>query len=139
VIPRLLDMGIEPFQLAAAFRGAAAQRLVRRLCIHCRASRAPNRAERAFAEAAHCQPPASMFEAVGCERCGGTGFKGRLAIGEAYLADEGLLRAIAEGAPAGEVAAIVQRRGFASMAADGLAKMGGGLTALEEVMAAVDA
>ena len=139
VIPRLLDMGIEPYQLAAAFRGAAAQRLVRRLCTHCRFSRTPNRAELVFAEGAHAPPPALMYEAAGCGRCGGSGFKGRLAIGEAYFADEALLRAIADGASTGDLAVIVRRLGFESMATDGLSKMAAGLTTLEEVMAAVDA
>ena len=135
-IPRLLDMGVEPYQLAAAFRGAAAQRLVRRLCPHCRTTRPAVEADQRLAESLDLPAPARVFEAVGCERCGASGFRGRTAIAEAFLADDALLRGIAERAP---IAALAEQARVVAMAKDGHAKALVGDTTLEEVVGAVNA
>jgi general secretion pathway protein E len=137
VLPRLQDMGVEPYQLAAGFRGAAAQRLVRQLCPDCRQRRKPSEAELKFAASVGGEAPRAAFDAGGCETCKQQGFKGRIPIGEAFLADEALLRAVADQRPSAEVAAIARAAGLASMAADGVAKAAKGLTTIEEVMAAV--
>lgn len=137
VIPRLRDMGVEPYQLAAGLRGAAAQRLVRRLCESCRRRRRPTEAELAFASSLKCELP-TPFEAPGCASCAGTGYRGRTAIGEAFLVTESLLRAVAEQRPHAEVEELIRREGFEPMAYDGLRKAVLGLTSVEDVMAAVD-
>jgi general secretion pathway protein E len=137
IIPRLRDMGVEPYQLAAGLRGAAAQRLVRRLCPSCRRRRPPTEAELAFASSLKCDLP-TAFEAPGCSSCGGSGYKGRMAIGEAFLTTEPLLRAIAEEHPHAEVERLVRSEGFEEMAKDGVGKAALGLTSMEDVMAAVD-
>ena len=137
VVPRLLDMGIEPYQLAAGFMGAAAQRLVRRLCPDCRKARAPNSAEIGLAETAGMAPPRQAFDPIGCTVCHQTGFKGRTTVSEAYLADEAVLRAIADERMAGELAKLALRAGLASMAADGVGKVERGETTFEEVIGAV--
>ncbi len=137
VVPRLQDMGVEPYQLAASLKGAAAQRLVRRLCVACRKARVPNEGEIRFAEACGSPALASVFDPVGCPQCHQSGFKNRIAIAEAYLADEGILRAIADCRPTTEIATLAARAGLQSMAVDGLEKMAEGLTTLEEVMAAI--
>ncbi|MFT4252053.1 MAG: ATPase, T2SS/T4P/T4SS family [Caulobacter sp.] len=136
VLPRLRDMGVEPYQLAAAFRGAAAQRLVRRLCPHCRREAPIDAAGRALLAAACAPPSTRMFHAVGCGSCSG-GYRGRLPIAEAFIADEPMLRMVAEGGEAGALAEHARRRGLASMLADGIAKAVEGLTTFEEVTAAV--
>ncbi len=138
VSPRLQDMGVEPYQLAAGFRGAAAQRLVRRLCVDCRRQRAPNEAEIRFAMASGLELPVQVFESVGCQHCKQLGFRGRVAIGEAFLSDEPLLRCIADRGGRAEMMAIARRSGLKTMAADGAEKAIEGLTTIEEVMAAVD-
>jgi len=138
VIPRLQDMGVEPYQLAAGFRGAAAQRLVRRLCPACRRARPINEAERRFADNLGIEAPKTGYDPGGCPACKQLGFRGRLLIAEAFLADDELLRCVADGRPAGELVGIARQAGLGSMAADGLAKAGLGLTTFEEVMAAVD-
>ena len=137
VVPRLQDMGVEPYQLAAGFKGAAAQRLVRRLCTACRRSRAANEAEIRFAEISGVEPPQGAFDPVGCPECHRSGFKNRIAISEAYLSNEEILRAIADRRPTSEVAILAQAAGLRSMAVDGLEKISSGLTTFEEVMAAV--
>ena len=139
VISRLQDLGVEAYQLAAAFRGAAAQRLVRRLCTECRAEVPPDDVDRAFAQRRGLSLPSTLYRAEGCPACHGSGFKGRIPIAEAYLADESLLRSIAEEKPRADLAAGARELGLTSMAADGLLKAGRGLTTLAEVAAAVDA
>ena len=138
VIPRLIDMGVEPFQLAAGFRGAAAQRLVRRLCPSCRKARPANPAERVFLSQAGHEDCREVHEARGCTRCNGQGFKGRIAMAEAVLADEGLVRAIAARAPLGELADCARAAGHRPMAFDAAAKIAAGLTTLEEVAGVLD-
>jgi general secretion pathway protein E len=90
-VPRLLEMGVEPFQLAACFRGALSQRLVRRLCVHCRRPRAASDAEtRTF----RLPEGAAVFDAAGCARCMQSGFMGRIAIAEGFEASEEFLNAV---------------------------------------------
>jgi general secretion pathway protein E len=138
VLPRLQDMGVEPYQIAAGFRGAAAQRLVRRLCPQCRTPRAPNEAEILFARAVGFVSEVVTHDGKGCPACKGLGFKGRIAISEAFLADDALLRAVADHKTSSEVAAFADAAGLVPMGRDGLIKAAQGLTTIEEVMAAVD-
>lgn len=137
IAPRLLDMGVEPYQLAAALGGAAAQRLVRRLCPQCAAETPVTPGQRLFLEDLGHAPPTSLMAPVGCPACGGVGFRSRVAIGEAFLATEDLLRAIAGRAPAAELTALAARDGFTAMVEDGAAKVLAGLTTVDEVLAAV--
>ena len=137
VLPRLRDMGIEPYQLAAGFLGAAAQRLVRRLCPSCRAPHPATGAETRYARSLGFEGTIKGYAAAGCPACQGFGYRGRIAIGEAFLADEPLLRAIADGEPLSLVTDIARRAGLRSMAVDGLEKAALGLTSIEEVMAVV--
>lgn len=137
VVPRLMDMGVAPYQLAAGFRGAAAQRLVRRLCPHCAKPRAPQEAEIAFVRSVGVTPPSSVLAPMGCASCEGWGYRGRIAIGEAFLTNEAILRAIAAGRGGLGVGDVAGEAGWTSMAADGCGKADQGLTTLAEVMAAV--
>lgn len=137
VLPRLQDMGLEPYQLAAGFRGAAAQRLVRRLCPDCRRPGKPGQAAILLARAMGVAAPTEEYGPVGCSACHGSGFKGRLAIGEAFMADDRLLRAIAERAPPSLIAEIARDCGLTGMVSDGMAKAAQGLTTCEEVASVV--
>lgn len=132
VVPRLLDMGVEPFQLAAGLKGAAAQRLVRRLCPSCGSREKAKPADRDLMAALGGRRSDRVFRAVGCDACGGSGFKGRLAIAEAFLAPEHLMRGWARSGEAGHVGP-----GWRSMAADGGTKASEGLTTLDEVVGAL--
>lgn len=137
IAPRLLDMGIESYQLAAALRGAAAQRLVRRLCPHCAVAEPTQASQRVFLEGVGVLSPKTLRAPGGCQACSGTGFKGRIAIGEAFLADEPLLRALAGRAPAADLVALAAKDGFTTMAQDGAAKAVAGATTVDEVLAAI--
>jgi type II secretory ATPase GspE/PulE/Tfp pilus assembly ATPase PilB-like protein len=133
VIARLRDMGVEPYQLVAGLKGAVAQRLVRRLCRRCAQSGAPSDAERLFAESLGRTPPAQLMQPKGCPACKGTGFKGRIPIGEAFHATDALLRLVGDQASPQAIDELARESGMMSMAEDGYGKALDGLTTLDEV------
>lgn len=134
VVPRLLDMGVQPYQLAAALQGALAQRLVRKLCQACRIEREPNPSEIGFLQ--HCGVAASsVFAAKGCLACDNSGYRGRIAVSEGFICDEALAAAIAAEEPMGRLEALAHDRGFRSLRLDGCDKALAGQTSLADVMA----
>lgn len=137
VLPRLRDMGVEPYQLAAGFRGAVAQRLVRRLCERCAAPGPPTEAEQQFAKALGQGLPAAVMHPVGCTYCRRSGFKGRVPISEAFQASDAMLRAVADRAAPGEIERLARDAGLTAMAVNGLTLALRGVTTLEEVAAAI--
>ena len=130
-VPRLLDMGVEPFQLAACFRGALSQRLVRRLCPHCRRERAPSPAECASLGLAG---NATVFDATGCARCLQAGFLGRIVIAEGFEATEAFLAEIRDLGPLDSAAEAVLKTRLRD---DGAAKVRAGLTTSAEIVRAL--
>ena len=101
-ITRMRDMKVEPFLLASTLRGVIAQRLVRRLCPTCRR---PVRAGDTVAPMLGIDPDATVFEAVGCEQCGHSGFRGRIGAFEMIRIDETLRRLINDNGDEGTIAA----------------------------------
>lgn len=90
-----------------------------------------------FARSIGRPEPIRVAFGAGCPACGGSGFHGRTAIGEAFLASEPMLRAIAERSSTGVLADLAEAAGFQSMAIDGFETVLAGLTTVEEVIAAV--
>jgi general secretion pathway protein E len=88
-VARLADMGLDRYLIAATLVGAASQRLVRRLCPHCKTQRAPLDAERSLVKA-WSTPPKDwrISECSGCSACRGAGVAGRIAVAEGFLIDE---------------------------------------------------
>ncbi len=126
-IPRLRDLGVDSFLIAAALRLVAAQRLVRRLCPACRTPHPDN--------ARLCEQHrvvGQFHRATGCAACHGRGYRGRLAIHEVIPAAK-FLPLIAADAPLTELAALREREGLPTLWARGLRAAAGGLTTLEEV------
>jgi general secretion pathway protein E len=128
-IPRLMDMGIEPFLLASTMRGILAQRLARKLCIHCRQAErtAPVHSGLAFN---HQQD----YHAGGCEHCRHTGYSGRTALSEFVLVDETLQRLISRGVAESSLLDAVKSAGWRSMNEDGEAQVARGATSRAEVL-----
>ena len=129
-ITRMRDMKIEPFLLASTLRAVIAQRLVRKLCEHCRK---PVQAQGSVASLLGLDPGAIVYEPVGCEHCANTGFKGRIGVFEAIRIDETIRRLINDGGDE----AIIARHAFVnapnlSAAARQLVK--DGLTTPEEAV-----
>jgi len=135
-IPRLIDMGIDAFLLASSLRCVIGQRLVRVLCSHCKeAYEAPpgfqlsRRAPECFAP----DEPRTLWRAVGCERCSGTGYSDRLVIAEVLDIDDEVRALIQPNTRPSELEELACRRGMTTMVADGQLKCRNGLTTPEEV------
>jgi general secretion pathway protein E len=137
---RLIDMGLEPFLVASSVREVMAQRLVRRLCPHCRRPQPPARAIREKCEKLRDLFPDVLpgepqwFEAVGCSRCQNTGYRGRLGIYEVAVLDDEVAEMILHQRPLHEMQAAVRKNGFRDLMEDGLVKVWRGDTSVEEVI-----
>ena len=129
-VTRLLDMGVEPFLLSSVLTGALAQRLVRRLCLACRAPFDPDPAIVARLGG----PAGGYHRAVGCEACGGSGYAGRIALLEFLRVDDAIARLVLARADTRAIADAAAAAGMAGLAADGIAKAARGLTTIEEVL-----
>ncbi len=134
-IPRLIDMGVEPFLLASALTAVIGQRLVRCICPHCKVERTD--AHTIFSELGVDIPkPLSprLWLGKGCRACGQTGFKGRLGIYEIVEITEQLHSPMVHGPDMASIRAIIRKEGKPTMFHDGLHKALLGLTTIEEVM-----
>ena len=138
VAPRLIDMGIAPYQLTAALKGVIAQRLVRRLCPHCKTESPPSEALTAFAQRFGAALPAREFHAKGCAKCRGQGYGGRIALAEGFWADDAFLALVGEGAHLEALKLHGRRMGHASMIHEGLTQVEAGQTTFDEILQIVD-
>lgn len=116
-VTRLADMGIEPFLLSSSLLGVLAQRLVRKLCPHCRRQGADG-----------------QWHPVGCEQCGHTGYQGRLGVFELLAVDEDIRALVHRQAPEADIRALAQQRGMALMREDGERLVRDGVTSREELL-----
>jgi type IV pilus assembly protein PilB len=126
---RLMDMGIEPFLVSSSIDCVVAQRLVRMLCQHCRR---PMNLSPAVIEkySLHGSTP---YEPVGCSRCGGSGYRGRVGLYEVMLVDEEIRGQILEHASVDQIAATAVRNGMRRLHDDGMDKVREGQTSIAEV------
>jgi type IV pilus assembly protein PilB len=126
---RLIDMGIEPFLVSSAIDCIVAQRLVRMLCKHCK--RPQKVSDSVLAE--HGLTGAEPFEAVGCSRCGGSGYRGRVGVYEVMSVTEHIRALILERASVDVMVTVAEREGMRRLRDDGLEKVREGLTSIAEV------
>ncbi|MEM1109528.1 MAG: GspE/PulE family protein [Planctomycetota bacterium] len=131
-VARLLDMGIEPFLIASSLRGVMAQRLVRRVCQHCKQPAQPS--ESIVRRLGHrLDEHATFYEGVGCRECRNTGFAGRMGIFEVITVDDDLREAIARRSSTTELIQVLGERHI-PMWEDGYQKAAAGQTTLSEVL-----
>jgi general secretion pathway protein E len=116
-VTRLIDMGVEPFLLSSSLLGVLAQRLVRKLCKHCKR-----------------QDEAGRWHPVGCEKCSHTGYKGRTGVYELMTVDAHVQALVHSRAPEQELVAAARTAGLRSMREDGERLIRDGETSLEEVI-----
>ena len=126
---RLIDMGIEPFLVSSAVDCIVAQRLVRLLCKHCKK---PQKVSEAVL-AEHGLTGAEPFAAVGCSRCGGSGYRGRVGVYEVMSVSEHIRALILERASVDVMVTVAVREGMRRLRDDGLDKVREGLTSIAEV------
>lgn len=133
-VARLIELGIEPYLVASAVKGTCATRLVQKLCTACARPPRPETMAylcREYGEGRYLDP-------VGCDRCHGTGYRGRTAILEIFpLTDESTQRLILQKVPTSALAAHLAGLGYPTMRADGIAKARAGITTVQEVLAQV--
>lgn len=134
-ITRLVDMGVEPFLVTSSLEGVLAQRLVRRICSHCKEPYEVDAGE--VAEMLHGEVPASgkvtLYRGRGCEHCRFTGYRGRIGLFELLIVDEAIERLILQHASSTEIRNMAMERGMRTLRQDGWEKARRGLTTVEEV------
>ncbi|WP_017365124.1 type II secretion system ATPase GspE [Methylococcus capsulatus] len=135
-VTRLLDMGLEDYLITSTVNGILGQRLVRRLCQSCRE---PHPALEEVAEEMGLRRfqrdgEVVLYRPVGCEQCGGTGFRGRLAILEFLVMSDEVRRLVMSHAQARQIEEVALREGMHTMYDDGVRKALMGLTTVEEVL-----
>jgi type IV pilus assembly protein PilB len=128
-VGRLIDMGIEPFLVSSAIDCVVAQRLVRVLCKHCKR---PQKVSEAVLEE-HGLAGAKPFEHVGCTRCSGSGYRGRVGVYEVMTVSEQIRALILERAAIDMIVAVAVREGMSRLRDDGLEKVREGVTSIAEI------
>ena len=147
VIPRLHDLGVEPFLLSATLNLLIAQRLARKICEHCKtAAEIPKNLEEMVRENLRDIPPdyyptnvtpdgpLTFYKGKGCIRCSDTGYIGRTAIGEMISVTHEIQRLMNNKYPVDEVRAEIKRQGWITMRQDAILKTLEGLTTIDEVL-----
>ena len=135
-ITRLEDMGIERYLITSSVNGVLAQRLVRRLCAHCRTEveLEPSVASSSGLSRWMPEHQQHIYTAKGCEHCQGTGYSGRIAIHELLVLNDALQKAVLDGVDATGLHALARQNGLHTLYEDGLKKVVAGITSLEEVL-----
>jgi general secretion pathway protein E len=135
-ITRLQDMGVEEYLLTSTLNAVQAQRLVRRLCRHCRQPYKPldEVVQRLRLQRFTTNGDITLYRPAGCEHCGGTGYSGRAAILELLVMTDPLRQLVLQRADAGMIAKAAVAEGMGSMFDDGLRKALAGETSIDEVL-----
>lgn len=135
-VTRLVDIGVETYKIAAALKGVLAQRLVRRLCPHCRELQVggvPERLRRWF------PPGATLYRAVGCSECSQTGYRGRLALTEVLVMSPELERRVAANETAERLAEAAREAGMRGLWESGVQHVRNGVTSIDEIVRVIEA
>ena len=136
-VVRMQDMGVERYLITSTVNGVLAQRLVRRLCPHCKTPVQPDPALlQSSGLGRFLSGGAPVYEARGCDHCRGTGYQGRTAIHELLVVDEAMRSAILQGLDASALQSIAVKAGMYTLYDDGLRKVAAGVTSLDEVLRA---
>jgi type IV pilus assembly protein PilB len=132
-ITRLINIGLEPYLIASAVNAILAQRLVRKICQHCRE---PYKPTEEMAEFLTLQgfDPSQLFQGKGCDRCRKTGYSGRLGIYELLVMDDGLRDLVTRNPNVTELRKLCRERGLVTLRMDGFQKVIKGLTTIDEIL-----
>jgi general secretion pathway protein E/type IV pilus assembly protein PilB len=136
-IPRLGDIGVPAHLLAGSLICSMAQRLARKLCPHCRRARAATREECRILGYEPDDPP-NVYDPVGCDKCSGKGYKGRIAVVEILRVDQGLDELISSHATRSTLLEYALDNGFVPMVQDGIDKVIMGDIDLQELIGTLD-
>lgn len=132
-VNRLLDMGVDTFLVANALSGVLAQRLVRCICSNCKVAVTPTAEEEIFLS--HYQvAKKTLYKGTGCNKCGGTGYKGRMAVHEFFALTPEIRHAINNQATDEILAELAEKSGMRTLFLDGLEKVLKGYTTISEIL-----
>jgi general secretion pathway protein E len=135
VLFRLMDLGVEPFLISSALVGIVAQRMVRRVCPHCREPYQPPLEEQiAYDEEMGSHEQKRFYSGAGCNLCANTGYLGRTGVFEVLSPSEEIRRMLLKGASTGEMKAQALREGMITLRHDGMLKVKEGITTTHEVI-----
>jgi general secretion pathway protein E len=132
-LTRLVDMGVEPYLVASSLEAVAAQRLVRVICRECK-EQVPENELTALRQRYGKMIPPVVYRGRGCEKCLGTGFRGRQGIFEMMLVTDDIRAMIVESASARDLRRVANQQGMTSLRDDGFRHVANGLTTIEEVL-----
>ena len=137
-VNRLSDMGVESYLLASSLVGVLAQRLVRKICTHCREEIILSQIQKqTIAHSLEISVDLiddTCMSGKGCEECSSTGYKGRVGLYELLVVDDIIQRMIAENADRDEIVRKAAQKGMKTLRYDGLEKVKQGITTFEEVL-----
>ena len=133
-VTRMVDMGIEPFNVASAVNLITAQRLVRRICSNCKEAATYTDEYLLAAELDEQFHGMSFYKGKGCDDCGGSGYRGRQGLYEVMAMSPALRRLVLQGGSTAEIRDQAVTEGMLTLRTDGLKKVGRGITTLEEVI-----
>jgi type IV pilus assembly protein PilB len=138
-ITRLTEMGIEPFLVGSALDCVLAQRLTRRLCDKCKEAYdpEPDLLERVGYPWSPGESIPMLYRPVGCSACSKTGYKGRIALHEVMEVTEDIERLTVDRASAASIGETARAQGMLTLRADGMSKVGQGVTSIEEILRVV--
>ena len=137
VLFRLMDLGVEPYLIASTLVGIVAQRMVRRICSHCRAPcQLPVEEQIAYDDEMKEQST-TFYSGAGCNLCANTGYGGRTGIFELLIMTEEIRRILLSSASAGAIRTQALSEGMITMKRDGMLKVKEGITSVSEVMRSV--
>ena len=137
VLFRMLEMGIEPYLVAASVTGVGAQRLVRRICSHCSADVALTDDDKLVFQSAGIEPPSRGRIGRGCQYCAGTGFLDRIAVYELLVVDSKIRHLMTTSAEYDDIRDQALKAGMISLRVDALRKAAAGQTTVAEALRAV--
>ena len=133
-VVRLQDMGIEPYLVASSLNMVQAQRLVRRLCPHCKQQRPATERDWQTLESTSQDQSEYIYDAVGCDHCMHTGFQGRISIYEMLTISDAMRNAIHEGKGLPSLRRLARQEQLITLRQDGARHVAAGTTTLEEVL-----
>lgn len=136
-ITRLLDMGVEDYLLTSTVNGVMSQRLVRKLCPHCKQPHSINSEELSNMGVAHLLESgqdATVYGPKGCDECAHTGYRGRMGIHELLLMNDQVRHEVLQRASSEQIYRVAREYGMLSMFEDGFSKVLAGLTSIAEVL-----
>jgi type II secretory ATPase GspE/PulE/Tfp pilus assembly ATPase PilB-like protein len=137
-LPRLLDLGMEPYLITTTVNIVIGQRLVRKICEHCKKEHKLTDSEKknlaGLGTYAAANIPNKMFRGEGCDNCLGSGYRGRIGIYEVMVVDDAIREAMLERCSAANIKRMAIERGMSTMVEDGFRKAVQGITTPEEVL-----